>query len=66
MAAYSCAKAALTQLGRIAALELATDGVRVNTVHPDAVFDTGIWTQEVLYVYVFMYMYMHSETHAKA
>jgi len=48
MAAYSCAKAALTQLGRIAALELAPHGVRVNTVHPDAVFDTGIWTQEVL------------------
>ena len=47
MAAYSCAKAALTQLGRIAALELAPHGVRVNTVHPDAVFDTGIWTQEV-------------------
>ena len=48
MAAYSCAKAALTHLGRIAALELAPHGVRVNTVHPDAVFDTGIWTQEVL------------------
>ena len=48
MAAYSCAKAALTQLGRIAGLELAPHGIRVNTVHPDAVFDTGIWTQEVL------------------
>lgn len=48
MAAYSCAKAALTQLGRIAALELAPHGVRVNTVHPDAVFDTGIWTKDVL------------------
>ena len=52
MAAYSCAKAALTQLGRIAALELAADGVRVNTVHPDAVFDTGIWTQEVTHAHV--------------
>jgi len=47
-AAYSCAKAALTQLGRVAALELAGEGIRVNTVHPDAVFDTGVWTDEVL------------------
>ena len=41
-------KAALTQLARVAALELAGDGVRVNVLHPDAVFDTGIWTDEVL------------------
>jgi NAD(P)-dependent dehydrogenase (short-subunit alcohol dehydrogenase family) len=47
-AAYSCAKAAVTQLGRVAALELAGDGIRVNTLHPDAVFDTGVWTDEVL------------------
>ncbi len=47
-AAYSVAKAGLTQLARIAALELAAAGVRVNTVHPNAVFDTGIWTDEVL------------------
>ena len=46
--AYSVAKAGLTQLARIAALELAPFGIRVNMVHPDAVFDTGIWTQEVL------------------
>ena len=46
--AYSVAKAGLTQLARVAALELAPDGVRVNVVHPDAVFDTGIWTEEVL------------------
>ena len=45
---YSVAKAALTQLARVAALELAEDGVRVNVLHPDAVFDTGIWTDEVL------------------
>ena len=32
----------------MAALELAEHGVRVNVVHPDAVFDTGIWTEEVL------------------
>ena len=46
--AYSVAKAGLTQLARIAAMELAPFGIRVNMVHPDAVFDTGIWTQEVL------------------
>ncbi|RKT53791.1 bifunctional aldolase/short-chain dehydrogenase [Saccharothrix australiensis] len=47
-AAYSASKAALTQLARVAALEWAADGIRVNTVHPDAVFDTGLWTDEVL------------------
>ncbi len=45
---YSVAKAALTQLARVAALELADHGVRVNVLHPDAVFDTGIWTDDVL------------------
>lgn len=45
---YSVAKAGLTQLARVAALELAADGIRVNVLHPDAVFDTGIWTDEVL------------------
>ena len=47
-AAYSVAKAGLTQLARVAALELAPDGIRVNVVHPDCVFDTGIWTPEIL------------------
>jgi NAD(P)-dependent dehydrogenase (short-subunit alcohol dehydrogenase family) len=47
-AAYSASKAALTQLARVAALEWAGQGVRVNTLHPDAVFDTGLWTPEVL------------------
>jgi len=47
-AAYSAAKAGLTQLARVAALELAQYGIRVNTVHPNAVFDTAIWTEEVL------------------
>lgn len=46
--AYSVAKAGLTQLGRVAALELAKDGIRVNMLHPHAVFDTGAWTPEVL------------------
>ncbi|MGH2411726.1 MAG: SDR family NAD(P)-dependent oxidoreductase, partial [Chloroflexota bacterium] len=47
-AAYSAAKAALTQLARVAALEWGSDGIRVNVLHPDAVFDTGLWTDEVL------------------
>jgi len=46
--AYSVAKAALTQLGRVAALELGEKGIRVNILHPNAVFDTSIWTDEVL------------------
>lgn len=47
-AAYSAAKAGLTQLARVAALELGADGIRVNALHPNAVYDTGIWTEEVL------------------
>jgi len=47
-AAYSVSKAGVTQLARVAALELAPHGVRVNTLHPDAVFDTELWTQEAL------------------
>ena len=47
-ASYSCAKAGLTQLVRVAALELAKEGVRVNIIHPDAVFDTKLWTPEAL------------------
>jgi NAD(P)-dependent dehydrogenase (short-subunit alcohol dehydrogenase family) len=47
-AAYSASKAALTQLARVAALEWGRDGIRVNVLHPNAVFDTGIWTEEVL------------------
>ena len=46
--AYSVAKAGLTQLGRIAALELGEKGIRVNMLHPNAVYDTGIWTDEIL------------------
>ena len=46
--AYSASKAALTQLARVAALEWGADNIRVNTLHPDAVFDTGLWTEEVL------------------
>lgn len=47
-AAYSASKAALNQLARVAALEWGADGIRVNVLHPNAVFDTGIWTEEVL------------------
>jgi NAD(P)-dependent dehydrogenase (short-subunit alcohol dehydrogenase family) len=47
-AAYSASKAALTQLARVAALEWGADGIRVNTLHPNAVFDTAAWTGEVL------------------
>ncbi|MGI9543104.1 MAG: bifunctional aldolase/short-chain dehydrogenase [Cyclobacteriaceae bacterium] len=46
--AYSVAKAGLTQLGRVAAMELGPKGIRVNIVHPNAVYDTDIWTDEVL------------------
>ena len=47
-AAYSAAKAALTQMGRVAAMELGSHGIRVNMLHPNAVFDTGLWSGEVL------------------
>ena len=30
------------------ALELAPEGITVNAVHPDAVFDTNLWTDEAL------------------
>ena len=47
-AAYSASKAAATQLARVAALEWAADGIRVNVIHPNAVFDTALWSDEVL------------------
>lgn len=46
--AYSASKAAANQIARVAALEWAPDGIRVNSVHPDAVFDTALWTDELL------------------
>jgi rhamnose utilization protein RhaD (predicted bifunctional aldolase and dehydrogenase)/NAD(P)-dependent dehydrogenase (short-subunit alcohol dehydrogenase family) len=48
VAAYSASKAALTQLARVVALEWGADGIRINTLHPNAVFDTGIWTDAAL------------------
>jgi NAD(P)-dependent dehydrogenase (short-subunit alcohol dehydrogenase family) len=47
-AAYSASKAALQQLARVAALEWGADGIRINTLHPNAVFDTGLWKPEIL------------------
>jgi rhamnose utilization protein RhaD (predicted bifunctional aldolase and dehydrogenase)/NAD(P)-dependent dehydrogenase (short-subunit alcohol dehydrogenase family) len=47
-AAYSASKAALNQLMRVLAMEWGDDGIRINTLHPNAVFDTAIWTDEVL------------------
>ena len=48
--AYSATKAACHQLGRIASIELAQYGVRVNMVAPDAVFaegkyKSGLWEE---------------------
>ena len=47
-AAYSASKAALNQLARVVALEWANFGIRVNIIHPNAVFDTGIWSNDVI------------------
>jgi len=46
--AYSASKAGVNQLARVAALEWGADGIRVNVLHPDAVFDTAMWTEDVL------------------
>ena len=46
--AYSASKTAANQLTRVATLEWAADGIRVNSIHPDAVFDTALWTDELL------------------
>ena len=47
-AAYSASKAALNQLARVAALEWGADNIRINSLHPNGVFDTGLWTHDVL------------------
>jgi NAD(P)-dependent dehydrogenase (short-subunit alcohol dehydrogenase family) len=47
-AAYSASKAAEVQLARVAAIEAAEYGVRVNAVNPDAVFEgSKLWSDEV-------------------
>ena len=48
VAAYSASKAAVNQLARVAALEWGADGIRINSIHPNMVFDTNLWTPEVL------------------
>lgn len=48
LAAYSAAKAAETQLARVAAIEGGPHGIRANIVNPDAVFrDSRLWSEEV-------------------
>lgn len=47
-AAYSASKAALNQLVRVAALEWGKDNIRLNSIHPNAVFDTGLWTPDII------------------
>ena len=47
-AAYSASKAALTQVARVAALEWGADGIRINVIHPNAVFDTALWSAEIV------------------
>lgn len=32
----------------MAALEWGADNIRVNMLHPNAVFDTGLWTEEII------------------
>lgn len=49
-AAYSASKAAAHQLCKVAALELAAEGIKVNMVNPDAVFaqdgvPSGLWAE---------------------
>jgi NAD(P)-dependent dehydrogenase (short-subunit alcohol dehydrogenase family) len=46
--AYSAGKAAETQLARVLALEAAAHGIRVNILHPDAVFEgSALWSPEL-------------------
>ena len=46
--AYSASKAAMNQLARVTALEWGKDGIRINSIHPNAVYDTALWTDELL------------------
>jgi rhamnose utilization protein RhaD (predicted bifunctional aldolase and dehydrogenase)/NAD(P)-dependent dehydrogenase (short-subunit alcohol dehydrogenase family) len=47
-AAYSASKAAMNQLARVTALEWGKDNIRINSIHPNAVYDTALWTDELL------------------
>ena len=46
--AYSVAKAAQNQLARVCALEAGPHGIRVNVLHPHLIFDTGIWSENII------------------
>ncbi len=35
-------------MARVAALELGGAGIRVNVLHPDKVYDTALWTPDLL------------------
>ena len=35
-------------MARIIAMEWGGDGIRINVIHPNAVFDTALWTEELL------------------
>ena len=45
---YTIAKSGLTQMSRLAAIELSKYNIRVNTVHPDCVYDTDVWSHKIL------------------
>ncbi len=45
---YTIAKSGLTQMSRLAAIELSKYNIRVNTLHPDCVYDTDVWSSEIL------------------
>ena len=45
---YTIAKSGLTQMSRLAAIELAKFNIRVNTIHPDCVYDTNVWNKEII------------------
>lgn len=46
--AYSTSKAGIIQMARVAAMEWAPDGIRVNVINPDSVFDTALYNEAVL------------------
>jgi rhamnose utilization protein RhaD (predicted bifunctional aldolase and dehydrogenase)/NAD(P)-dependent dehydrogenase (short-subunit alcohol dehydrogenase family) len=45
---YTIAKSGLTQMSRLAAIELSKNNIRVNTIHPDCVYDTDVWSDKIL------------------
>jgi len=45
---YTIAKAGLTQMSRLAAIELSKFKIRVNIIHPDCVYDTNVWSKKIL------------------